>query len=487
MKKKKGITLLFIVMLILIIAILSVPVVVMINQNSNTTYDKLLTNKAEEIAYGGFLAMQEYIIANKTNFTNDIKNAPNNTIIYEFDMEYTPNGDTKNIIATTKNPIFSGSALKSVDVLTTVSYGEEFGKFENKINFSTTEIPGHILFPEEPNYIITKGLIGDLPKYSLNNDNVHRDGLYNRLYNYGVFEEDVTYIDPNRTSSATVTSTTYNKFKNMIPQIASDEHIQWFKDNSNFLEVNYNANVSLHNYFISSNIDKLEEQLQNIPKEERNPLNVLFINFTSEYNEVTITGTEKLDSTNQYYELNKTYEVNIDLSSLGNGIDETDFIVVTNGEIIVKTPNVRRDISKFNVTGGNVYFLSKGLLTFGSSNSGSMSMIHDIGTIHEDVAPQVTFASTKGKPFHNMFFYHGKLQNTFFYFPNTSKVGPIYNNIPSLDYGKQEISGGMTLGHSYNDYSYSNPHDYEGSGYNRSYFTQVNWRGKLEYFGYLID
>ncbi len=471
--KKKGIVLLLVICVVLVFAILAVPTVMKFQQNSETTYSSIINSKADEIAYGGYKAVERYIIDEKRNFTNEIKSKADLAVTYTFDIIYNTNEDKKTVTAVMSNPVIEGKNLKSVDVRTTVNFGEEEGVYTNKITFSTAVTPGYILFPEDPHYIITRGLDGDTYNATNNYDSIHRKGLYDRLAEREIFYERIVNEE--------ITEEKYTEAT--LPNIGDGKHIAWLKENSNFIEKSVSSNTTYKDDDIAGWITELASKENGKTKEDRNYLNVVYLNFTNTGNTATFLGNQVNDTEDKYYNISYTYDINIDVSSLGNGLEDTDFIIITNAGMEIPT-NYSARTYRFNIKGGNVYFMSNGRLNLGTN----ANILHEV-TEHEDIAPQLTFASTyTGGPFTNMYFYFGNLQNTYFYFPHSDTIGSLMHNIPNVNYGKSVVSGGMTLGQTIANYqSYGNPGAYEGESFNRSYHSRVAWDGYLEYCGYLID
>ncbi len=477
MKKRKGILLLMVLVIVLVVAILSIPAISMIRQNTQITYTELTKHKADEVAYAGFQAVTRYIIENKEEFMTEIQADPLHTLNYPVNIEYTENGVSKKVEVVMKNPVFEVSNLKSLDIEATTIFGGEKGFYKERVNFNvetenTTE--GFILFPEDPYYLITNGITGDRADDNQNYDKKERKGLLQRLS-----EREIVDLEGNYYVQST------------LPKIGNEEHIEWFRRNSNFFEVNLIDNENCNQDKINNWISTLEA------KEKNRPLHVLYLNFANSNHTATFPGKRVKDTLNNYYYLDYTKDINMDISSLGNGVDNTDLIILTNGNMTFPVTNAdvkghsKGNIIKFNITGGNVYFLANGNLNL--TKDGLSSILHEI-TEHEEIAPQLTFASTTGSPFTNWLNFHGNTQNTFYYFPNSDLLGNIYHNFDSPDFGKPIISGGMTLGQGYYTnpdysdgyYSYSNQQEYEGESYNKSYYSRVKWKGKMQYFGYLI-
>lgn len=496
MNRKKGALLLVVLVVVLVVAILSIPIINKLRINTDVTYDSVIDNKADKIAYAGFLALQKYIIENKSDFVTSLRSEPTLTEVYEFDLVYNINGDTRRVSVEAHTPIFDGTDLASITLTSKVTFGEDEGSFENTINFNTGSAPGKILFPNYPHYILSRSLTGDPTNDLVHNfDGVHRDGLFTRLYYAGVFEEDYS------------PSTKFAEGKNLIPKVATTNHLTWLENNSNFIKLGtYNANYTMRNFHINDAINQLVDKEASIPKAERNALNVVYVEFTSNTtgsnasSKVLEINETKTPTTEPIKNLKNTKKINFDLTNLGNGVDETDFILITNGTLrlptyfggsISSSDNGTYEIFEFNINGGNVYLIANKLIFSGVSNlyPHHFAIVHDIGNSHEDVAPQLTFASTSAdQPLTNFYYYFGAMENTFLYFPYATSYFNFYHNYSTVNFEKPRASGGIVMGQLNRDAAtFNNSHDYESANYHRSYHTHVEWRGKLEYMGFFVD
>ncbi len=505
-KKHSGGALLLTLCLVLVFSLLAVPLIYMLQSNTNITYNSITSERAQEIAIGGYNAFERYIVKNEESFLRDIKDSETNTLSYTLDIVSDESGNMSSVNILVYDPVEELNQITAVSIKASATYGEEVGVFENVLHFNiiagrapSTPPENEPMFPNYPYYLLSRGTAGDYSTYASNYDEKQRLGLYDRIKEANIYKNPTTET---YYSLRDIASTNY--YHPGLNLIGNAQHIDWFYHHTNYKKIT----LSRKSYFymvptgtqaqsLVNYVNALVSQQAHIQKEYRNPVNVLhFAGDTSTkipYFLGTISG-----NTETFY---------IDITRLGNGIDETDLIIFVEGKGYLSNSTKDTKVKKFVVKGGNLYFISKD--TFDISieeiqdyqRVNSAYLVHDIGNELEINAPQVTFASGKGTPFHYLKKQYGNMQNMFLFYPRST----YFRGIEALEGNNQYVaSGGIVMGqatkstsgvyninaflnnpNNYKD-SYSDYDSFQGTTGDRSLFYHSEWRGKPQYFGFKL-
>ncbi|MFV0441721.1 MAG: type II secretion system protein [Lachnospirales bacterium] len=384
MNKRKGFILLWILVAVALFAMASAPVVQKLILQSDMKTRNILSDKADEIAYAGSKTMENFILTN-------------------FDVFYDRLDDEKKFETIFEIPFDNEGGIKRANVVATYVPLSDENKYEK------VEIVSRAEFSD------VEGIFKQTLYYSGETEEVARGE---------VFSEDV-YFDAKDSDGTPIKKLKGRMGIETIPELLTDTHLNWLKNNSNYVEAGNAENVSSEN--IQLYINKLIMQ-QNKSDYVKKDQHMIIYNWNCD---VT--------------------DMKIDLS----GLDAPDgemptLIIVLNSNMTVQ--------NSLEVENGNVVFLTKGYLNL-YLRSEAFNIIQNPQNCQITFGSNISFTLT----------HRYSMENIFFYLPNNA----------STHFDNTSLKTGGYIAQDYQiDHS---------SVFNQEKHIRVQWKGKPEYFGYYIE
>ncbi len=128
-KNKNAGTLISIVLIVSFIAILLGGMSIKTNTSTKIMYNDIAEDKATELAYGGYLAINYYVNHRPSEFTTS------GTHQFDFDLPYNENGDTMPIEVTVDVTIDNNN-IKHINIISTAEFSDSSATFSDIVLYN---------------------------------------------------------------------------------------------------------------------------------------------------------------------------------------------------------------------------------------------------------------------------------------------------------------------------------------------------------------
>lgn len=294
--KRKGSLLIGVLILIVVFSIIAIPIALYVGYTSEVVNDYVLENKADEIAYGGYLFMEKYIVDYESEYINYLVDNKYNTEIV------IPFGDGSNSMAVNikTEAVLSGeNSLSEVKITATTNYADIDGFYDNTIYFQ-----------ESGESEVEIDLTGKRPPSIFSYDSYF-------LYNDATSD----YVDGEPGLKTRMGIDT-------IPEI-NQEHIDYIlnHENTNYVTITTTKKGVARWSLVESAITQLGEQ-----EGKNKPWQVIYIDNISKNNTIVRTDGTYVQTDDTTGSIDDRY-TRFDLTGYGNGVDRTNLIFLSDADI----------------------------------------------------------------------------------------------------------------------------------------------------------